>query len=452
MSAAAPELARYHGGRSVAEEPISRERSATTTLVFALYLFFLLVQFLNLGVRYSFIGVLRPSLLLFGLIAVLLFVQGQFKVRKDVSSTTKLLNMLFIYALISLPFVQWPGSVLRDHLQEFVKVIVLFYFTIQIIDTDSRLKKFLVVVIGCQVVRFLEPLMLHFSYDYWGSRAHMGGGEFMNRLSGAPSDIVNPNGLAFIIITTLPFLHYLMLGSQSKLMKLGYLALLPALLYAFVLTGSRSGLVGLAVVVAMIIWKSNRRVLLMVAVLAVGAAMVPTLSPDQRDRYMSLTSDNAANSATRESRLRGILSDFRVGLRRPIFGHGLGTSQEANWNVRGNNHVSHTLYAEVFIELGIIGLVIFCAFLLSLIRNFRAAKRSLTRLAGVMGADATDFYRRLVDAMETWIAMCLVFSIAQYGLSEFHWYLVGGLSVALLRIMHRKYEEAGHAEAVPSGR
>lgn len=426
---------------------LARDQSATSSPVFMVYLGFVLVSFLNIGARIPVIGLFRPSVLLVGLITVMLMVQGQFKERKDDSSSTKLLTALIIYMLVSLPFVEWPGSVIRTNLQEFLKVAVFFYFTVQIVDTDARLKKFLLVVIGCQIFRVIEPLFMHMTSGYWGSRAHMGMGVFMNRLAGAPYDVVNPNGLAFVILTALPFMHYLMWGSRSKLLKVAYVALLPAMLYAFILTGSRSGLVGLVVIVGMLVWKSRHRAGLIAAIVLLAIASVPMMSDEQRDRYLSLTSDDAAHSATRESRLRGIFSDFGVGLRKPIFGHGLGTSLEANWNARGNHHVSHTLYAEVLIETGLIGLGIFCAFLASLVRNFKSAQQRFATLVKAIGTEATEFYARLVDAMQTWITMCLIFSIAQYGLSEFHWYLFGGLSVAVLRIVNRWIEHANDAPA-----
>ena len=49
---------------------------------------------------------------------------------------------------------------------------------------------------------------------YWGDAAHIGGGEFLNRLSGAPSDVINPNGLAFVIIIALPFMYLLIANAR----------------------------------------------------------------------------------------------------------------------------------------------------------------------------------------------------------------------------------------------
>ena len=55
-----------------------------------------------------------------------------------------------------------------------------------------------------QVWRVLEPLYMHLKSGYWGDYASLGNWEYMNRLSGSPYDIINPNGLGFVIIMTLP--------------------------------------------------------------------------------------------------------------------------------------------------------------------------------------------------------------------------------------------------------
>ena len=60
-----------------------------------------------------------------------------------------------------------------------------------------------------QVWRVLEPLYMHLRSGYWGDFTSLGNWEYMDRLSGSPYDIINPNGLGFVIIMTLPLLHFL---------------------------------------------------------------------------------------------------------------------------------------------------------------------------------------------------------------------------------------------------
>ena len=80
---------------------------------------------------------------------------------------------------------------------------------------------------------------------------------------------------------------------------------------------------------------------------------------------------------TAEQRITGLIGDFKVSLRRPVFGHGLGTSREANANFRGEDLPSHNLYTEVAEELGYVGLMLLLALIWSFLRACRTAQQLL---------------------------------------------------------------------------
>src|SRR5690606_9877918 len=134
----------------------------------------------------------------------------------------------------------------------FIKAIVFLYFMALIVDSDKRLKWALAVFIGCQVFRVLEPLYLNITQGYWGASTYLGGTNFASRLSGAPADVINPTELGFGIATVIPFLHYL-LFSRGWFSKLLYLSLMPALIYALILTMSRGAFLAL-LVVGWVVW------------------------------------------------------------------------------------------------------------------------------------------------------------------------------------------------------
>jgi O-antigen ligase len=152
------------------------------------------------------------------------------------------------------------------------------------------------------------------------------------------------------------------------------------------------------------------------------------VAPDMKDRYLSIFGEGEKNRATFEGRLEGVKGDFYVALRRPIFGHGLGTSREANANFSGNAQLSHNLYTEVGQELGIAGLLIFMLFVGSVSVNFVRANKLLSQQERLL------FAGKLVDAMQVWLLMNIISSFASYGLSTYEWYLFGGLSVVVRRV------------------
>jgi O-antigen ligase len=323
--------------------------------------------------------------------------------------------------------VEWPGSVIRAGIPELIKAVVFYYFTVAFVRTEKDLKKVIVVFVSCQLWRILEPLYLHITQGYWGGIAYMiGGAEALNRLSGAPSDVVNPNGLAFIVCTVLPFL-YLIAGLSWKFWVASSIVT-PACIYALVLTGSRSGLLGLAIMFLAILVKSTRRLLWGLSGAMLLVLGFPLLNPDMQDRYMSIIGAGEKNAATAEGRVSGVEDSFVIALRRPIFGHGLGTSREANANFAGKDQPAHNLYGEVAQELGFVGLVIYLLFLKSIYTGFAECKRVYNR------QDASAFLTRLVDALQLFLFMNLLFSFASYGLSSYEWYLLGAFSVAIQRL------------------
>jgi O-antigen ligase len=415
---------------------------------YGLYLLFICSWFLHLTARVEVLGALRFDMLL-----VVVLMLCSFGATDDPpaasSPLSKVLWILVGYALLTIPFVEWPGSVMSTGFPAFFRAFVFFYLTLAFVRTPERLRVTVCVFLACQTFRILEPLYLHLTDGYWGSYASMDNWEQMDRLSGAPSDVVNPNGLAFVILTTLPLLHYLLSGQAAR--RLLYFLLLPALIYTLLLTGSRSGLVGLAAILLLIWWKSPRKVLLACLLTAGVAIVMPLLSADMRDRYTSIWDSHTKNSGSAEGRWEGVQRDFRVAMRRPLFGHGLGTSREANANFGDHDQPSHSLYVEIAQELGGLGLVIFMAFVWVLASTLRTVTRQLRE------AYAAEIYEvKLVAGLQVWLGMNLLFSFAAFGLSGYEWYFAAGLTVVLERLCAAQtataVERVAKPAAAPSSR
>lgn len=432
-----------HGAESLQcsphERPINKQSSAVKrfsaaadpshaqagSLGFNLYLVFTVSWFLHMGSRLPVLGAIRFDLLLVAALAAIA-VGAQGVPRGPLSATDKWLRILITYALLTVPFVEWPGSVIRHGLEALIKAAVFYYFTIAFVDTEARLRKFLVVFSACQLFRVMEPLYLHVTEGYWGSTASMANWETLDRLSGAPSDIVNPNGLAFVICTVLPFLYF----GASLSWRFALVAAVggPLSIYALMLTGSRTGFLGLLVIAAGILIKSRQRAVFLVSAFLVGVGGFPMLSADMQDRYLSIIGMGEKNEGTAEGRWTGVMINFEVAMRRPLFGHGLGTSREANANFGKDDQPAHNLYAEAAQELGFIGMILFVFFMKTIVNGFAECKRVFSQV------DQQAFLTRVVDALQVWLWLNIVFSFASYGVTSFEWYLLAGLSVVSQRL------------------
>jgi O-antigen ligase len=413
-----------------------QRQTAVSGFTFFLFMYFMLDFFLRFSVRVPAYGMLRPTLLVVLLITMLLIFQKE-KFKGWTKDPVVHAMLVFLgYLVLSLPVVEWPGSVIRNNLSDFVKVIVFLFFTVLIIDSEKRLKIFLTVFVGCQLIRVFEPLFLNITEGYWGDKTHLGGGEFSQRLSGAPADVINPNELGFVIATAIPFLHYLVWPGRFKA-KLFYLAAMPALLYALILTQSRGAFLALLVVAWMIFKESNRKMMFIVMAAAIAFAGWSVMSPDQKDRYLSLVGmSESGNAATAEGRISGMMNEFALGFSRPIVGHGLGTTPEAKVNIAGSkSQAAHNFYAEILIETGILGFVFFMRFLVRIYGKFR----SNNKLLGSKALSPTLlFYSNLNKALIAVFWMYVVYSTNYWGLSQYYWYLFAGMMIVFSKLLSGK--------------
>lgn len=411
--------------------------------VFWIYLFFLVNFFLHLSNRIPGYGVIRPTLLLVALITGLLFLQRERLKGQTQDPIFQAVLVLLGYLVLSWPLVEYQGSVIRHNLPEFIKAIVFLFFTALIVDSKRRLILFLWVFVGCQLIRVLEPLYLNVTEGYWGDSTYLGGGEFQDRLSGAPTDVINPNELGFVIATVAPFLHYLLFTGRWYA-KLLYLFLVPCLLYALILTLSRGAFLALLVVGWMIFKESSHKLLLIMVAVGIGVAGWSVMDPIQRDRYLSPFSSDTVGATSAQGRIGGIMAEFKLGLQRPVVGHGVGTTPEVKANTWGSTQASHNMYGELLIEIGVIGFVLFVRFIIKVYQQFGRNQQLLREL--MTTESASRFYWNLNRALIALFWMYAVYSLNYWGLSQYYWYLFGGLAIAFGQILGRELSGRGVAE------
>lgn len=393
-----------------------------------MFILYQLDFFLHTAARIPGLGMIRPSMLMFLIIAMLLFFQREKFAYRLQQPIVKAFSAFLLMLLLTLPFVKYPGSAVKENFSLFMKAIVFLYFTALILDTERRLKISLCVFVGCQIIRVLEPLYLNITTGYWGSSTYLGDNEFANRLSGAPSDVINPNELGFVIVTAIPFIHYFLLPKKFWI-KIFYCGLIAVLLYALILTMSRGAFLALLVVGWFVFNESRRKVLFILCGILIVIGGLAVMNDNQRDRYLSLFSSDAKQSSTAEGRVTGMINEFKLGFERPIFGFGLGTTAEAKFNTWGRSKASHNMYGEVLIETGLVGLFFFLRFVWVIRRELK------THIA--LAEECDEFYKTLFKVLNIVFWMFAVYSINYWGLSQYYWYNLAGLVVAASILMKR---------------
>lgn len=402
------------------QESVKNKIVTLSTATFFWFQVYQLEFFIHFSARFKFIGVLHPTILLFLIISSLLISQKD-KLKVRLSHPTFSAYGAFLLLLIfTLPFITFPGSVIKNNIPVFIKAIVFLYFVALILDTPKRFKWALIVFVCCQVFRVLEPLYLNITQGYWGDATNIDG-ELEARLGGAPADVINANELGFVIATVIPFLHYYLLPLSWKY-KLLYFALLPPLLYALLLTMSRGAFLALLVVGWMIFKDSKKKVMLIFAGIAIVVAALSVMNDNQRDRYLSLVSSDSKQAASKEGRINGMKNEFILGFTRPIFGHGLGTTAEAKVHSGHKPQASHNMYAEILIEVGLVGMFFFFRFIRSIYRQITHSYRFVNEM--------NEFYQTTFKVFKVIFWMFIVYSINYWGLTQYYWYNFAGLVIA----------------------
>jgi len=412
---------------------------------------FIISYFIHLSARFPALGAMRLDLLLGIAACAAIFLQPtRDKMRLNVPTSRRLVFFL-AYIIISLPLVTWPGSVIRENLQVWVKAAFFFILVVGAVRTEGQLKWIMFIFLGCQAFRILEPLYLHITEGYWGDIAYThfeGKMSGLNRLSGAPKDVVNPNQLAWVIINTIPFLFYLC-WQNGKFGKMIFLMLTPPFSYALLLTGSRSGIVSLAIVISGIVLISERKLLnllvSMAIVFPIAIYMFSSADADLQTRYRSLVDSSVAGADTKQGRINALINQLGSIANNPLFGNGLGTSYETNANVlAGRAQITHNLYIEIIQEAGIIGFSLFTAYIVTMVRALAKARHVLKK----SGCKNSDWLYRLISATLVWIIMDLVYSIACFGINSWEWYFFGGIATVCLVLTQDRIDKQQSPQGV----
>lgn len=184
-------------------------------------------------------------------------------------------------------------------------------------------------------------------------------------------------------------------------------------------------------------------------ILCAGVVSWANMSALQKDRYLSLTfSEDSYSTGTARGRIDGWMANFRTALSRPIVGHGLGTSQEATYHTRGGKaKIAHILYMEVLIEIGIVGFFFYFAFIKSIYNVLKNIRIKMEKYSAEMNTqfpedeDDLAYDKNLLTALAACFWMYIVFSFAQYGMSQYHWYFLAGMVVILERNLMQKVKK-----------
>ncbi len=386
---------------------------------------YLIIFLLRPGEMVPALAVLRPELLT-GLLVILAIVlhqkfnQGKVTLPKD---RITLLMFAFLIVICLTVFVSYERSVTVETAMNFIKLIIFYYLIVSIIDTKEKLVAFIIVSLILIAYIALDAFKEYLAGEF----VHTMG---VDRMQGSTSAGGDPNSLANTLAATIPFVvagAYYFKNFIARSLLIG-LAVLMAVLIT--VTASRGGMVAfLGIIIGGIAFSKNKLALIItcVVLLLVGWTVLPE---QYKERYMTMTEVKDIDQ-TSSGRWSIWVSGTHMIIQKPILGVGAGAFKWANDSGEFGPPQwmqAHNLYIQLFATTGIIGFIVWFAF----IYNFGRKLIDLMRL--VRDSAEYNWIRLFAISFIVTLIALLISGLFAHSLYRYTWYLMAALTAVMIRL------------------
>ena len=351
--------------------------------------------------------------------------------------------VLYFYGacLASIPLAFWISNAFGSA-TDFGKIIVIHLLSVSLVTSRRRLRAMLLmfsVLVGYLAV---TSLIMYFqgAFDF---TMHV------DRIVGLTNASNNPDTLGLTIATAMPLMFLFTYKSSSNRIRILIWILLGLVLWTLLLTGSRGSLLTLALITALAILISRRRLLLFPAVVVLSLAIWSVLPAQYTARYSLITSSALKTDESYQNRLLSWEGGWHMFLHNPLTGIGIGDYTFANgskyWPAPRKIWLNaHSLYFQILGELGLIGVVTFGGFLVVMVRTNNRLRTSLHVIAaraaaGYPGAEPVPDWLRLLP---TTCNLCLVGLLycgyAYHDAYRSTWYFLAAITGAMDLMLRRE--------------
>lgn len=306
------------------------------------------------------------------------------KARLYLTTTGWLVLVFFAWTTVS-SFLQIGDPIATwDYWNRFLKIVILFVFVLLIVERKLHIDFMLwCIVLSIGFYGNLEALKFVAS----------GGGHM---IEGLPGHVLGDrNDLAVAFVMTLPICYYLMTeyGDKSRIIWFGLVCTMGLLVLGVIGTQSRGGFISLLVLGAYFFIKSDRKIMLSLAIVVLVVIAAQLASSEWLSRIDSI--DSANQDASFMGRVVAWKLSFILACEHPMFGGGfralesypvwMELSQQFHsfpWFYTGDavpdvrrSHAAHSAYFQVMGDHGFGGLILYLSILLtSFLRSRRIHK------------------------------------------------------------------------------
>jgi O-antigen ligase len=371
------------------------------------------------------LAAVRPALVV-GVIAIAIHLADRGRRRPPVAGGLALAGTLLAWAVATLPLSYWPGGSVTFLTGLYVKTLALFWLVCEIVNTRRRLLR----IVWALAVMSAVPAAVTLT-NYLSGRLR---GE---RVLGYETALgANPNDIALLLTVLLPLALGLFALERRPAVRVALAIIVVLDVAAVVITFSRGGFLALLVALALALGPWRRRVPYAArgtrAGLIVLLLLIALALPGGYLAHMATIGDiDADPTGSAQARWTDMKAAVRFIAAHPVVGSGIGNDILALNEARGPLWKSvHNVYLQYGVELGLPGLALFVALMVSAVRAARAARR----LAERQGDNEGAVLARAVQVALATFAVAGFFSTAGY---HFPFYYLAGLAIAARTVAAR---------------
>ncbi len=289
-----------------------------------------------------------PFVMVISLVTIACMMMTDDKVKIPRNPVTILLVVFFVYTSIMALFSLNPAGAYIEW-DRFLKTMVMVFVTLILINNITKLHQLIWVIV--------------LSFGLFGLK-----GGIFTLLTGGHHRVYGPEGsffydnneMALVLLMTVPLMGYLLVETRQKWIKLFLLLMIILTVFAILASYSRGALVGGAILLAMIIWRAKRRILLTIGLGVLVSASLQFMPPEWFDRMNTIGEYEQDGSA--QGRLNAWQFAWNLALDKPL-GAGFRAFTKDAFKVYAPNpldiHDAHSIYFEILAEQGFVGLAMF---------------------------------------------------------------------------------------------
>ena len=255
----------------------------------------------------------------------------------------------------------------------FMKIQLMVFVSLLVMKSPERIRALVWVI----------TLSIGFYGVKGGYFALITGGEYLV-WGPAKSFIGGNNEIALALIIIQPLLWFLRQLSENRWVRLGLLASVALCFIAIISTYSRGAFLAGAVMLVLLILKSNKK-LLFAPILVVMAMTAVMFMPDQWSDRMSTIQTYQEDGSAR-GRINSWMFAFNLAKDQPFFGGGFGAFDAELFARYAPNptdvHDAHSIYFEVLGEHGFVGLAFYLSLAIGVLFLTQKTQRRARRIPG----------------------------------------------------------------------